>query len=112
MRVWRSLPTVGEALVRVDGDELDDRLGDAETTLDLGDQRGGRFDDEQDVEAVVEPGAVNTGLAAAQVRRAVRRLAGAGVGVRAIVVVVLPVAIVALVLLLPLHTVVRCFPFR
>ena len=41
-------------LVHANGDVLDDLLGDAEAAFDLGDQRGGRINDEKDIEAVVE----------------------------------------------------------
>src|SRR5215472_14537588 len=41
-------------LVGAHGDELDHLLGDAEAALNLVDERRGRLDDEEDVEAVVE----------------------------------------------------------
>ena len=48
---------LGETLfffVHADGDELDDRLGDAEAALDFSDELGGRGYGEQDIETVVE----------------------------------------------------------
>ena len=41
-------------LVHANGEELDHRLGHAQTALDLGDQRSRSLDDQQNVKAIIE----------------------------------------------------------